>query len=90
MFSSRLILPYVETIVEGSNIALLPVLTRSKCVLLPKVAGGGLVVVDDEHPPPHVLGLLLVIGGDEIVLLPELRSSACTSRSRRHVTVCCS
>ena len=42
--SSRLILPHGET-----------VLTRSKCVLLPKVAGGGLVVVDDEHTPPPAL-----------------------------------
>ena len=35
--SSRLIPPHVET-----------VLTHSKCVLLPKVAGGGLVVVGGE------------------------------------------
>ena len=44
VFSSRLILPHVET-----------VLTHSKCVLLLEVVGGGLVVVDDEHPPPLVL-----------------------------------
>ena len=37
--SSRLIPPHVET-----------VLTHSKCVLLPKVAGGGLVVVGGELP----------------------------------------
>ena len=59
MSSSRLILLHVET-----------VLTHSKGVLLPRVAGSELVVVDSEHPPPpglagriHAVPSVPAVGG---------------------------